>query len=324
MHTEAIDEFRHPHVFLGERHHRNERRTWGVIALCAGMMTAEIVGGVLFGSMALIADGLHMSTHTAALLIAAFAYSFARRHVGDERFAFGTGKFGDLAGFSSAIVLAMIALLIGWESVARFLHPVPIAFNQAIPIAGLGLCVNLLSAWLLRDDENDHHHHHHDHGHDDHDHHAHAHATARDLNLRAAYVHVMADAAVSVLAIVGLVTARALGWLWMDPLMGIVGACVIANWSWGLVKATGGVLLDMRPDEGLASAVRKRLEIDDDRLADLHLWRVGPGHTAAVVSIVSDMPHPPSVYKERLAGVAGLSHVTVEVQVCPRHDRGAA
>jgi cation diffusion facilitator family transporter len=319
MHTDSIETFRHSHIFLGEHHRRNERRTWGVIVLCGCMMVAEIGGGLLFGSMALIADGLHMSTHTAALLIAALAYSFARWHLNDERFVFGTGKFGDLAGFSSAITLAMIALLIGWESIDRFLHPVAIAFNQAIPIAAVGLGVNLVSAWLLRDD----HDHHHDQHHRDHKHHHHSqpdeHAAGaqRDLNLRSAYVHVLADAAVSVLAIVGLLAARHLGWVWMDPLMGIVGAAVIANWSWGLIRASGAVLLDMRSDTPLMAAMRERLEVEGDRLADLHLWRVGPGHNAAVISIVADEPHPPAVYKERLKGLESLSHVTVEVQRCP-------
>jgi cation diffusion facilitator family transporter len=317
MHTESIDSFRHEHIFLGDQHARNEGRTWLVIGLCASMMAAEIVGGLLFGSMALIADGLHMSTHTAALLIAALAYSFARWHARDDRFAFGTGKVGDLAGFTSAIALAMIALLIGWESINRLLHPVAIAFDEAIPIAAVGLGVNLLSAWLLRDNPDHHHDHTHaeTHHHDDHGH-SHGH---HDLNLRAAYVHVLADAAVSVLAIIGLVAGRQLGLLWMDSLMGIVGAGVIANWSWGLIKAATRVLLDMRPDAGLAESVRQRLEAHGDRLADFHLWRLGPGHTAAVVSIVSDDPQPPAIYKARLAGLAGLSHITVEVQPCPGH-----
>jgi cation diffusion facilitator family transporter len=324
MHHDTIAAFSHDHVFLGAEHERNERRTWGVIALCGVMMAAEIGGGILFGSMALIADGLHMSTHTAALLIAALAYSFARRHARDERFAFGTGKFGDLASFSSAIVLAMIALLIGWESVTRLLQPVPIAFNEAIPIAALGLGVNLLSAWLLRDNPGHHHAHagegdHHSHAH--HHHHAdHIGAHHADLNLRAAYVHVLADAAVSVLAVVGLLAAREFGLVWIDPLMGIVGAGVIANWSFGLIKAAGAVLLDMRAPE-LTAAVRERLEVNGDRVADLHLWRVGPGHMAAVVSVVSDGPQPPASYKARLAGLTGLSHVTVEVQPCPGHHQ---
>lgn len=323
MHSHSIDDFRHEHLFLGADHARNERKTWIVIALCGAMMVAEIGGGALFGSMALIADGLHMSTHAGALLIAALAYTYARRHAHDARFSFGTGKLGDLAAFASAVILAMIALLIAWESGVRLLHPVSIAFDEAIPVAVLGLGVNLASAWLLRDDH-DHHHGHdhhdhgdHDHGHGDHDHGGGSHH--RDLNLRAAYVHVLADAAVSILAIVGLIAGRQLGWVWMDPLMGIVGACVIANWSWGLVRAAGSTLLDMRPDPALAQAVAARLESGDDRVADLHLWRVGPGHFAAVVSVVSDQPEPPAVYKARLVGIDGLSHVTVEVLACPGH-----
>jgi len=308
MHAHSIDDWRHEHVFLGADHARNERRSWAVVALCGAMMAAEIVGGLLSGSMALIADGLHMSTHAGALVIAACAYAYARRHARDERFAFGTGKLGELAAFSSAIVLAMIALLIGYESVLRLFHPVAIAFREAIPIAALGLAVNLVSAWLLRDD--------HDHGHD-HDrghHHEHGH---QDLNLRAAYIHVVADAAVSVLALAGLSAAYLLGFVWMDPAMGIVGALVIANWSWGLLRAAGAVLLDMRTEGGLAQQIRDRLEDGDDRIADLHIWRVGPGHHAALVSLVCDRPEPPQAYKARLAGIAGLSHLTVEVQPCP-------
>jgi cation diffusion facilitator family transporter len=257
--------------------------------------------------MALVADGLHMSTHAAALLIAALAYTFARRRAHDPRFTFGTGKFGDLAGFTSAIVLAMIALLIGWESIGRLIRPVPIAFDEAIPIAVLGLGVNLVSAWLLRDDHDGHHEA--AAGHHDHHHHA-------DLNLRAAYVHVLADAAVSILAVVGLVTARQFGWLWMDAAMGIVGALVIANWSWGLVRAAGAVLLDIQSNAAVASQIRRNLEIGADRVADLHLWRVGPGHNAVVATIVSHQPQPPQAYKERLSAICGLSHVTIEVEQC--------
>jgi cation diffusion facilitator family transporter len=275
--------------------------------------------------MALIADGLHMSTHAGALLIAALAYTYARRHARDAGFAFGTGKFGDLAGYTSAVALAMIALLIGVESVERLFSPVRIHFNEAIPVAVVGLGVNLLSAWLLRDDHEHHHDHadEHDHDHDhahDHDHGHHHHArdhTHRDLNLRAAYVHVLADAAVSVAAITGLVAGRELGWVWMDPVMGIVGAIVIANWSWGLLGAAGAVLLDRRASEGLANEIAERLEADGDRISDLHLWRVGPGHNAAIISLVTDAPRPPAFYKARLAQLPGLSHVTVEVETCP-------
>jgi cation diffusion facilitator family transporter len=310
MHSESLDSWRHDHIFLGPHHARNERRSWVVVLLCGTMMAAEIVGGWLWGSMALIADGLHMSTHAGALVIAALAYAYARRHARDERFAFGTGKLGDLAAFASAIVLAMIALLIGYESLGRLFHPVAIAFNEAIPLAALGLAVNLLSARLLREDH--HEVHGHDSAHDQQPHHHHA-----DHNLRAAYVHVVADAAVSVLALVGLTMARALGWVWLDPAMGLVGMLVILNWSWGLMREAGTVLLDMRP-EAIARAIAERLEgVGGDRIADLHLWRVGPGHHAAVVSLVCDRPEPPAYYKARLADIAGLSHVTIEVQPCP-------
>jgi len=318
MHAETIDTYRHEHVFLGADHSKNERRTWIVIAICGAMMVAEIGGGALFGSMALIADGLHMSTHAGALLIAALAYTYSRRHAHDTRFAFGTGKLGDLAAFTSAIALAMIALLIGYESVNRLLHPVHIAFGEAIPIACIGLCVNLASAWLLQDDH-DHahgHSHAHDHDHDGDDHHDHGHNHHRDLNLRAAYVHVLADAAVSVMAIAGLLTAWRLGWTFMDPAMGIAGAIVIANWSWGLVRQAGAVLLDIAPDAHLAVEIGERLETNGDRISDLHLWRVGPGHIAAVISLVSHNPAPPNIYKARLANISGLSHVTVEVELC--------
>jgi cation diffusion facilitator family transporter len=315
MHTHSIDDFRHPHVFLGDSHERNERKTWAVIVICAAMMVAEIVGGLWFGSVALIADGLHMSTHAGALLIAALAYTYSRRYVNDERLTFGTGKFGDLAAFTSAIALAMIALLIGYESVDRFVTPVPIAFNQAIPIAVLGLGVNLLSALLLRDD--DHHHaqaHVHDHAHSDG--HAHVH---RDHNLRAAFVHVLADAAVSVLVIVGLGAGRFFGIIWMDPLMGLVATAVILSWSWTLIRSAGAILLDLCPDPALARKVAVRLEQGSDRVSDLHLWRLGPGHLAAVISIVTHDPRSPEQYKRRLSGLAGLSHVTIEVVTCPHH-----
>ncbi len=310
----------HSHVFLGHDHERAERRTWAVIILCTVMMIAEIVGGALFGSLALIADGLHMSTHAGALLLAALAYTYARKYADDRRFTFGTGKFGDLAGYSSAIVLAMIALLIGYEAVSRLLDPVPIAFNQAIPIAALGLLVNIASAWLLAGGHRHGPDHSHDHLHDplrDHDHsHGHQHGGAhhRDNNMRAAVVHVMADAAVSVLVIVGLLLARAFGWLWMDPLAGFVGALVIANWSVGLLRDTGAILLDRNPDPRMAEKVRIAIESGGDRVTDLHLWRLGPGHLGAIVSIATPDQREPAYYRQRLADFADLSHVTVEVQ----------
>jgi len=352
----------HSHVFLGEGHEANERKTWAVIILCGIMMLVEIVGGSLFGSLALIADGLHMSTHAGAMLIAALAYTYARRHATDNRFVFGTGKLGDLAGFTSAIVLAIIALLIGYEAIERFIDPVGISFNEAIPIAVVGLVVNIVSAWLLSDgDHPGHSHSHGGHSHGDshgegmqfrevaaevcapfradthqsaaHDHHGHDHdhahghthgaahphagspaqATTRDNSIRSAYAHVLADAFVSVLAITGLILAKVYGWLWMDPLAGIIGALVIANWSVTLIRDTAGILLDVCPDEGTRERVRRTIEIDGDRVVDLHLWRLGPGHLAAVLAIATSKPRDASFYRGRLSSFACLSHITVEV-----------
>ncbi len=389
----SIEPFGHAHVFLGAGHEQAERRTWAVIALCAAMMVLEIVGGLLFGSIALVADGMHMSTHAGALLLAALAYRYARRYARDARFSFGTGKLGDLAGFTSAIVLAMIAVLIGYEAVSRLFAPVPIRFAEAIPIAVLGLLVNVASAWLLGGGHHHGHGHGHDHSHSNehaHDHDAdhrvempeavlrlsvfedgvppvfrlrtetgsmpaadivsiettrpggarqvftlsdrggwlesvetipephaftatlridgHAHrivfeehehgdgAAHRDNNMRAAVIHVLADAAVSVLVILGLLLARAFGWLWMDPLAGLVGAFVIASWSWGLIRDTGAILLDMVPDRRVADGVRQAIEADGDQLADLHLWRLGPGHLGAIVSVVTARQRDPEFY----------------------------
>jgi cation diffusion facilitator family transporter len=303
----------HSHVFLGEGHDKNERRTWAVIALCAAMMVAEIVGGLLFGSIALVADGLHMSTHASALLLAALAYRYARRHADDPRFSFGTGKLGDLAGFSSAIVLLMIAVLIGYEAVARLIAPVPISFNEAIPIAVLGLIVNIVSALLLSGGHD--HSHSHDHGHSHEHGDAHVHGTAhRDNNMRAAIIHVLADAVVSVLVIAGLLLGRTFGWLFMDPLAGLVGAAVIASWSYGLIRDTGAILLDMNPDRGMAERVRATIERDGDRLEDLHLWRLGPGHLGAILSVATTKPRDAGYYRSLLRHFRNLSHVTVEVQ----------
>jgi cation diffusion facilitator family transporter len=411
MTTNDVTLLTHSHVFLGEQHAKSERKTWAVIALCAAMMTAEIVGGLYFGSIALVADGLHMSTHAGALLLAALAYSFARKYAADSRFTFGTGKLGDLAGFSSAIILAMIALLIGYEAVSRLFAPVPINFKEAIPIAFLGLTVNVASVWLLSGHDHGHNHGHshghshgHDHAHDDEaltfdtaagtmqlsvfeDDHApvfrvaavngtlpeaaalrlattrpdgsvqryafashgaylqsveeipephafvaavqldgaeqrfafeeHGHEAGgkahRDNNMRAAVIHVVADAAVSVLVIIGLSLAWAFGWLWMDPLAGIVGACVIASWSYGLVRDTAAILLDMNPDRELTAKVRSAIEAEGDRLADLHVWRLGPGHLGAIVSVMTRSDRTADFYRAKLARFRSLSHVTVEV-----------
>ncbi|WP_241073061.1 CDF family Co(II)/Ni(II) efflux transporter DmeF [Achromobacter insuavis] len=340
----------HDHVFLGQDHRRNERRVWWVIALTAGMMVVEIIAGNLYGSMALVADGWHMSTHAGAMLITALAYGYARRQARNPRFTFGTGKLGELAGFASAIVLALIAMLIGWDSLARLVDPVPIRFDEAIAIAAAGLLVNLVSAWLLRDDHGHAHghgghapeqvrrdHHGHDHGHDhDHDHehrhaheddpdHAHGHGAAHgrprrthDNNLRSAYVHVLADALTSVLAIAALLAGRSYGWLWADPAMGVVGALVIARWSWGLIRDAGTVLLDATPQSGrMRRDIEQALDAGDGEIADLHVWQVGPGHYAAIVSLVTRHPRDSAFYKAKLAHIAGLSHLTVETQACP-------
>jgi cation diffusion facilitator family transporter len=323
--TETIFPSPHHHVFLGKDHERAERRTWAVIVLCTVMMIAEIIGGALFGSLALIADGLHMSTHAGALLLAALAYTYARKYANDRSFTFGTGKFGDLAGYSSAIVLAMIALLIGYEAVSRLLNPVPISFNEAIPIAVLGLVVNVASAWLLAGGHrHDHGHghahgHSHDHSHDhgEERHHEPAHgAHHRDNNMRAAVVHVMTDAAVSILVIIGLVLARTFGWLWMDPLAGFIGALVIANWSMALMRDTSGILLDRTPDPRMAEKVRMAIESEGDQVTDLHLWRLGPGHLGAIVCVATSGTREAADYRQRLAKFADLSHVTVEVAHC--------
>ncbi|WP_176526624.1 CDF family Co(II)/Ni(II) efflux transporter DmeF [Rhizobium subbaraonis] len=296
----------HTHLFLGDNHHRNERRTWLVIAITTTMMVVEIVAGNMFGSMALVADGWHMSTHAAALLIAALAYLYARKQANNRRFSFGTGKLGDLAGFASAVVLALVALLIGWESVLRFQSPIAIDFGEAMFVAVIGLIVNLVCAWLLKDD----HHHGHDHGH----HHGDGHA-GHDQNLRAAYLHVLADALTSVLAIAALALGSVYGWLWLDPAIGIVGGLVIARWSWGLIRDTGSVLLDYIPEgEDLPEEIEAIIAKEGGEIVDLHVWQLGPGHHGAIVSIVTDHPRAPSHYRDKLAVIHDLSHVTVEVE----------
>jgi len=312
-HVGSLDSYRHSHNFLGERHGRNESRTWIVVALTTGTMLAEIVAGILFGSMALLADGVHMATHAGALTIAGLAYWFARRHVRNDRFTFGTGKVGDLAAFSSAMILAAVAVAVVVESVRHLAQPVPIAYNDAILVASLGLVVNLVSAWLLKDDhehEDLHHHHGHSHGHGHHHHHA------QDYNLRSAYIHVLADALTSVFAMGALLTARYFGWQWIDPVVGIAGAFVVGNWAYGLMRDSGLVLLDGAASPEVSAGIRRILESENDRIADLHLWRVGPGQYGAIVSLVADTPHDPAYYKARLSELRMLAHVTVEVTPC--------
>jgi cation diffusion facilitator family transporter len=312
VHTNAT----HSHVFLGQDHERNERRVWTVIALTAAMMVAEIAAGSWFGSMALTADGWHMATHAGAMLISALAYLYARRQANNARFTFGTGKFGDLAGFASAVVLGVAAVVIAWESLLRFFAPVKIDFNQAIAVAMIGLVVNIVSAWLLKDD----HHHGHDHGHShgSHAHHGeHAHHGShggKDNNLRSAYLHVLADALTSVLAIVALLLGKWNGWTFLDPAMGIVGGLVIARWSWGLLRSAGAVLVDAVPQgDALAGKIRRAVETEEERITDLHVWQVGPGHHAAIVAIKSPSPQAPAFYRGKLAAIHELSHITVEI-----------
>jgi cation diffusion facilitator family transporter len=312
--------FRHAHEFLGRHHDRNARKTRAVLVITALMMVFEIGAGLFTQSMALLADGAHMATHAGVMLIAAGAYFMADRRKHDRRFSFGVGKFGDLAAFGSAVVLALTAAGIGFEAITRLLSPKPVAFLEALPVAVLGLAVNLLSAWLLRDE---HHHHGHDHGHGDHahhghDHHGHGHAHAaahheHDLNLRAAYLHVAADAAVSVLAILALALGATLGWTWTDPVVGLVGALVIGRWAFGLIKAAGAVLVDMTPTDGLEDAVAQRLQSGGERLSDLHVWRVGPGAVSVIAAIVTDTPQPAEVYRRRLSDLTQVRHSTIEV-----------
>ncbi|MEW5914667.1 MAG: CDF family Co(II)/Ni(II) efflux transporter DmeF [Thermodesulfobacteriota bacterium] len=301
--------FAHGHDFLGPAQARHERRTRLVVALTGLMMVVEIAAGLIFGSMALLADGWHMASHAAALSLTALGYYLARRHADDPRFCFGTGKVGDLAGFVSALLLAFIAALMAYESLLRLFAPVAIAFNQAILVAVVGLVVNLLSALLLRDKPHEHGHQHGPHEHPPgHEHHH------TDHNLKSAYLHVLADALTSVTAIVALSAGKYLGWVWMDPVMGIVGSLVIARWSWGLLRDTGLTLLDINPYPELAERIRALVEgSDGGRVADLHLWRLGPGHLGAIVSIVTADPQPAEHYKGLLADLEEISHLTVEV-----------
>lgn len=303
----------HNHQFLGAGHDDNARRTLWVVALTLVMMVGEIAAGYITGSMALLADGLHMATHAGALGIAAAAYGFARRHAGSARFSFGTGKVGDLAGFASALILGLVALGIGGESLLRLFQPTSVAFTEATLIAVVGLAVNILSAYWLAGSHS--HHAHEPHAHHGHEHahpHGHNHAPAQDNNLRSAYVHVLADALTSVLAIVALLAGRYLGWVWLDPLMGIVGAIVIARWAYSLMKSSAAVLLDAS-DEQVAAEIRQLVEsAGDARITDLHVWQVGPQARAAIVSVLAQPALSAEALRQRLAAVHELSHLTLE------------
>lgn len=302
-----LDAYTHDHVFLGASHDENARRTRWVVVLTAVMMVGEIIAGYLTGSMALLADGFHMATHAGALSVSAAAYAYAKRHASDPAYSFGTGKVGDLAGFASAMVLGLIALGIGVESVLRLFQPITVAFGMATLIAVVGLAVNVASAFLLSGGHNHGHGHDHYHGYD----HGHAHAAhAGDNNMRSAYVHVLADALTSVLAIAALLSGRYLGWVWMDPVMGIVGAIVIARWAWTLMRDTAAVLLD-RTDGHVADEVRELVETQGDaRITDLHVWQIGPEAHAAIVSVAGGVDA--DTIRTRLAPVHELAHLTIE------------
>lgn len=293
------------HVFLGAGHERAEARTRIVTYLTAAFMVVEIVAGVAFGSMALLADGVHMATHAGALGLAAWAYWLARRHARNTRFTFGSGKFGDLAAFASALILGLIGIGVGVESVLRLYAPVAIQYNEAIIVAAIGLAINIVSAFILQEPQTHDHPHPHDHAHH------------RDHNLRAAYMHVIADAATSVLALVALMAGLFFGARWFDPAVGLLGAVMIVRWSYQLMRDSALVLLDAEDDPKLAREIRSTLGEMGVKVADLHLWRLGPGHRGLIVSLVSPVDRPAEYFKEALAHRYGsLSHVTVEITVC--------
>jgi cation diffusion facilitator family transporter len=327
-HTDHDHAWTHDHIYLGAGHARAESRTFFVVYLTAAFMGVEIVAGVVFGSMALLADGVHMATHVGALGLAAWAYWMARRHAKNRRFSFGSGKFGDLAGFASALFLGLVSIAVAVESAMRLYEPVPIQYTDAIIVASLGLAVNIVSAFVLQVGGGHTHDHGRDHGqehgHDD----RHGHALGdhdydakpddSDNNLRAAYVHVLADAATSVLAIAALVSGAVFGLGALDPIVGLLGAVVIANWSVQLLRQTAFVLLDVEDDPDLSGDIRKTLEKDLGlQVADMHLWRLGPGHRGLIVSLVSPSPRTTDEIKKVLREHhKGLSHVTIEVAVC--------
>jgi cation diffusion facilitator family transporter len=300
MHKHTLKEWQHGHDFA-VIHEHGERRTLQVLVLTAITMIVEIAAGTAFGSMALLADGWHMGTHVAAFMITIFAYHYARKHAGSPEFTFGTGKVSVLGGFASAVALAVVALVMMAESVHRMFQPQPISFNEAIGVAGLGLLINIISALLLQDrhDQDRKEHHQHDH------------------NLKAAYLHVLADALTSVLAIVALISGKFLGWHQLDPVMGVVGAAVITRWSYSLLRETSPILLDGSIAEDYQAAIRETIEsADDNRIADIHVWRVGPADYAAIISIVTHYPQNPDHYKKMLADFSKLSHITVEINRC--------
>lgn len=331
MHTHDISDWGHSHDFATADQQDAERRTRWVVGLTLAAMTVELVAGWITGSMALLADGWHMGSHAAALGIAAYAYAFARQRGADRSFTFGTGKVSSLAGYSSALLLAAGALWMLVESFSRLIDPVVIRYEEAIVVAVFGLAVNLLSAWLLGHSGYEHHHHAHVHDHNghEHDHHhahgqRHGHADIQDHNLKAAYLHVIADALTSVLALVALAMGMLYGWVFMDPLMGIVGAALVGRWAWGLARESAQVLLDAGDHGAIEQEIRRRIEADsDNQVADLHVWRIAPAGRACILSLVTHHPRPVEHYRGLLAGMAGLLHVTVEVNQCRQPECGA-
>ncbi len=309
-----IEAWRHPHVF-DSGNPAAERGARLVLWITLAMMVGEIVAGVAFNSMALLADGWHMGTHAFAIGLSAFAYAMARRFANDGRFAFGTWKIEILASFTSALFLLVVAAAMVWESIDHLLVPQQIRFHEAMLVAVLGLAVNLVCAWILGSAH--HHHHHHDHGHEGHDHHH-----GEDLNLKSAYVHVLADAATSILAIAALAGGAWFGWNWLDPVMGIVGAMLVALWAWGLARDAGRVLLDCEMDHPVVAEVREVIEAHPEwvittRIADLHVWRVGKGCFAVILGLVT---HDPELAAEdvrrELARHEELVHISVEINYC--------
>ncbi|HBR14473.1 MAG TPA: cation transporter [Candidatus Omnitrophica bacterium] len=312
MHDKNLHLWQHAHTFGQEHKRSGERRTTLVIVITAAMMAVEIVTGILFGSMALLADGLHMASHTIALLINVFAYIYARRHSHDTRYSFGTGKVNALGGFTGAVLLAVFALMMAWGSMERLMHPVSIAFNQAIFVAIIGLIINGVSVFILGHEEDNH---------DAHEHSDHHHDDRHDHNLKSAYFHVLADALTSILAIIALLTAKYFGLIWMDPLMGIVGAILVCQWSLGLLRTTSSILLDRQGSDELKTKIKESIEsVGDSRVADLHLWVLGPNIYGVIISVVTHNPESPEYYKKLLPLHLGLAHVTVEVYPCPNKE----
>jgi cation diffusion facilitator family transporter len=316
MHRADSSRFAHSHHFTDD-FSKGEKRTRIVIAITGAMMVVEITTGLLSHSMALLADGWHMSTHVTAFLITAIAYSYTRKHAADVRYSFGTAKMGVLGGFASAVVLSVVAFLMAGESVHRIFIPVAIHFNEAIGIGCVALAVNLVCAVLLKED---HHHSHSNHAGDgarDHDH-THAH----DLNLRAAYLHVLADAFTTFLAITALTSGKFFGWTWLDPVVGIVGSGVVFSWAYGLLRDTSGILLDRTPaSSDLPEEIRKAIESDGDSvITDLHVWQVGIGKFAAIIAIVAQEPRSADEYRKLLRAHEELVHVTIEAQRCHDHE----